>query len=89
MAANKPGTKNKKKPTSRQAAAARIAERRDAPQVVRVPSSEKLRSQGQFPQETPLTGERRLNTGGNRPGPRDIPRSGRKSASHSVGRNAR
>jgi hypothetical protein len=50
---------SKAKPTARSAAAERVATRRRAPQDVRPGRSEKQRSQGRFPGETPLTGEDR------------------------------
>jgi hypothetical protein len=50
---------SKAKPTARAAAAERVATRPRAPQGARPGRSEKERSQGRFPGETPLTGEDR------------------------------
>lgn len=51
----------KKKATAKENAAARMAERSDSGggKSPTVPASEKQRSQGRFPGETPLTGEDR------------------------------
>ena len=50
---------DKKKPTARKAATGKIARRSHTGERTSVPRSEKQRSQGRFPGETPLTGEDR------------------------------
>jgi len=50
---------DKKKPTARQNATGKIARRSHTGETIKVPRSEKQRSQGRFPGETPLSGEDR------------------------------
>ena len=50
---------DKKKPTARQNATGKIARRERTGGSPKVPRSEKQRSQGRFPGETPLSGEDR------------------------------
>ena len=64
MAANKPGTKPKKKATARGRAAEKLDSRKQGGDT-RVPGSIKEISQRRFPGERPLTGEDRS---ANRPG---------------------
>ena len=50
---------NKKKPTAKENATRKMAERPDAPQQPKAGAGEGQRSQGRFPGERPLTGEDR------------------------------
>lgn len=59
MAANKPQSKSKGKPTAKQHAQNRAQAQIQAGETPKVPISETHRSQGRFPGETPLTGEDR------------------------------